>query len=202
MVNPLPINITHIFEPHNLVGFFSTYTNITLEEPLESRSCSARVLQTWGMPNNIRNPAPGFAPSQSFNYCNLDWVFMCLTFVFSFRQGVSAVSGVGGKDSVLTDKCNTCSRRRKVQPTLDTSINLKLNTMAKKLTEHHPFTKKVNTLWQTMRELGIRIDVNHMGGLDIVDTENTQSYRLKDNESGELVTDFPYFSEFKMVQGD
>jgi hypothetical protein len=69
----------------------------------------------------------------------------------------------------------------------------------KRLTEHHPFMKKVNELSKIMDEMGIRIDNNSMGGLNIVDTNTNQSYRLKDMESGEMQSDFPYFTEFKLT---
>lgn len=74
--------------------------------------------------------------------------------------------------------------------------------MPRKLSEQHPFMKKVNKLYEIMEEMNIRIDYNGINGLDIVDTENGNGYRLKDNESGEAISDFPYFAEFKLVTRD
>jgi hypothetical protein len=71
--------------------------------------------------------------------------------------------------------------------------------MAKKLTEHHPFMKKVVELYDIMEKMNIRIDNNRQGGLAIVDTENHEYYQLIDNESGEFLPDFPYFAEYKLV---
>lgn len=74
--------------------------------------------------------------------------------------------------------------------------------MAKRLTEHHPFMKKVNKLCEIMDEMGIRIDYDRMGSLNVVDTESGESYKLKDNDTGEKLSEFPYFAEFKLVTLD
>ena len=74
--------------------------------------------------------------------------------------------------------------------------------MAKKLTEHHPFMIKVNRLYDIMSEMGIRIDNNSMGGLNIIDTKTNKTYKVKDNDSGGFTPDFPYFAEFKLVIED
>ena len=71
--------------------------------------------------------------------------------------------------------------------------------MTKKLTEHHPFMIKVNKLYDIMSEMGIRIENNSTGGLNIIDTKTDIMYKAKDNDSGRSIPDFPYFAEFKLV---
>lgn len=74
--------------------------------------------------------------------------------------------------------------------------------MAKKLTEHHPFMSKVNKLYDIMFKMGITIENNSMGGLNIIDTDTNTTYKVKDNDSGEFTPDFPYFAEFKLIIED
>ena len=71
--------------------------------------------------------------------------------------------------------------------------------MTKRITEKHPFMEKVNKLYDFMEELKIEIEYNGMGGLNINDRENSKSYRLKDNDSSDMVEYFPTGYEFKLV---
>lgn len=71
--------------------------------------------------------------------------------------------------------------------------------MAKKLTEHHPFMKKVNEICNEMQKLGVSIEYNGMGALSITDTETNETYRLKYLDDGGLISDFPPLVEFKLV---
>ena len=74
--------------------------------------------------------------------------------------------------------------------------------MTKKLTEKHPFMIKVNKLYDIMSEMGIRIETSDMGGLNIIDTKKSVTYKAKDNDSSQCIPDFPYFAEFKLVTDD
>ena len=74
--------------------------------------------------------------------------------------------------------------------------------MSRKLTEHHPIMINVNKLYDIMTEMGISIDYNYMGGLDIIDTKTNKRYKLKDNDGGEYVPNFPCLTEFKLVIED
>jgi len=79
--------------------------------------------------------------------------------------------------------------------------------MAKKLTEHHPFMKKVNELCIEMQKLGVSIEYNGMGALgmgalSITDTETNETYTLKYLDDGGLISDFPPLVEFKLVIED
>ena len=69
----------------------------------------------------------------------------------------------------------------------------------KRITEHHPFMKKVNELYDKMQELGLFISYNQMGGLKITDSESGQDYTFKDIESADAVQDFPNGFEFKLT---
>lgn len=74
--------------------------------------------------------------------------------------------------------------------------------MAKKLTEHHPFMKKVNELCNEMQKLSVSIEYDGNGALNITDTETNQTYRLKYLDDGGSISDFPPFAEFKLVIED
>lgn len=71
--------------------------------------------------------------------------------------------------------------------------------MTKRITDKHPFMEKANKLYDYMTELGIEIHVNSMNGLNIVDRENNESYRLKDNDTSQMEGCFPTFAEFKLT---
>ena len=70
--------------------------------------------------------------------------------------------------------------------------------MAKRLTENHPLTQKVEKLEKFMNDLGISFewDGYHM---NITDTETNVSAVYRDKESGEEVTTIPYGYEVKLV---
>jgi hypothetical protein len=59
--------------------------------------------------------------------------------------------------------------------------------------------QKVETLYAVMEELGITIECNGAGGLNIVDGNNGQIYKLKDSGSGKLEPQFPTGFEFKLT---
>jgi hypothetical protein len=70
--------------------------------------------------------------------------------------------------------------------------------MTKRITEKHPFMEKVGKLYEIMEELGIEIECNGNGGLDVTDTKNSRSYTLKYNDSSETLHVFPTGYEFKL----
>jgi hypothetical protein len=70
--------------------------------------------------------------------------------------------------------------------------------MVKIITEYHPFMKKVDQLYDLMDKLNISIEYGGVGGLNIIDTESNQSYRLKDKDTGEYLPYFPTGTEFKL----
>jgi hypothetical protein len=74
--------------------------------------------------------------------------------------------------------------------------------MSKRITEKHPFMEKVKKLYDFMEELGIEIENNGMGGLNINDRENSKSYSLKDIDSSDMVEFFPTGYEFKLTFED
>jgi hypothetical protein len=69
----------------------------------------------------------------------------------------------------------------------------------KRITENHPFMKKVNELYDLMENLGICIEYDNMGGFNIVDTETNQTYKLKDLEGSHSLDSFPTGFEFKLT---
>jgi hypothetical protein len=71
--------------------------------------------------------------------------------------------------------------------------------MTKRITDKHPFMEKVNKLYDYMTELGIEIQYNPMGGLNILDRVNNKLYRLKDSDRSEMESSFPTFAEFKLT---
>lgn len=73
--------------------------------------------------------------------------------------------------------------------------------MAKRLTENHPLSKKVEQLEKYMREIGISLyfDGYH---LNVIDTQSNVSAEYRDKESGEAVNEFPYVFEAKLVIED
>lgn len=72
----------------------------------------------------------------------------------------------------------------------------------KRLTENHPFIEKVNKLYNIMSEMGITIDANALGGLDITDDDSDITYRLRYLDDGELSPTFPTIVEFKLTFND
>lgn len=72
----------------------------------------------------------------------------------------------------------------------------------KRLTEKHPFMEKVNKLYDIMSEMGITIDANSLGGLDITDNNSNITYRLRDFDGGEESPTFPTIFEFKLTFND
>jgi hypothetical protein len=74
--------------------------------------------------------------------------------------------------------------------------------MTKRITDQHPFMEKVNKLYDFMEELGIEIEYNGMGGLNINDKINSKVYSLRDIDSSEIVEYFPTGYEFKLTFED
>jgi hypothetical protein len=74
--------------------------------------------------------------------------------------------------------------------------------MSKRITEKHPFMEKVNKLYDFMEELGIEIEYNGMGGLNINDVKNSKSYCLRDSDSSDITEYFPTGHEFKLTFDD
>jgi hypothetical protein len=71
--------------------------------------------------------------------------------------------------------------------------------MRQVITENHPFMKKVNKLYDMMENLGILIEYDGSGGLNIVDTKSNITYKLIDLDRGKQGEMFPTYVEFKLT---
>ena len=70
--------------------------------------------------------------------------------------------------------------------------------MAKKLTELHPFTKKVRQIEDLCYELGVSINIRY-NGLYLCDSDGN-GYHYRDNEETENNCHaFPHFLETKLI---
>lgn len=68
----------------------------------------------------------------------------------------------------------------------------------KRLTDNHPFMKKVNELYEYMEKQGITIEYPGGNKLIIIDHSNQQEYDLLDQDSNEGIMVFPAGVEFKL----
>jgi hypothetical protein len=72
----------------------------------------------------------------------------------------------------------------------------------KRITDKHPFMQKINALYEYMDTHGIAIEYGGAGGLTLVDTQNDQSFWLRDADTGEAEPVFPSGVEFKLTFED
>jgi len=72
----------------------------------------------------------------------------------------------------------------------------------KKLTNNHPFMKKMIDLYEYMEKNNISLYVNFSGELQVVDTEINKSYLIKDTDSNSGTDQFPSGVEFKLISND
>lgn len=72
----------------------------------------------------------------------------------------------------------------------------------KKLTDNHPFMKKMTGLYEYMEKNNISLYVNFSGELQVVDTEINKSYLIKDADSNSGTDQFPSGVEFKLTFND
>lgn len=72
----------------------------------------------------------------------------------------------------------------------------------KKLTNNHPFMKKMIDLYEYMEKNNISLYVNFSGELQVVDTEINKSYLIKDADSNSGTDQFPSGVEFKLISND
>ena len=71
--------------------------------------------------------------------------------------------------------------------------------MAKRLTEHHPLTKKLRALENYMQDAGIFIEWD---GYHMVVSDAETKARIKDNDNGQDLTEMPYCCETKLIIED
>lgn len=72
----------------------------------------------------------------------------------------------------------------------------------KRITDNHPFMKKVNALYDYMEKEGITIEYPGGNKLIIIDHTNQREYALLDVDSNESMMVFPPSSEFKLTFDD
>lgn len=72
----------------------------------------------------------------------------------------------------------------------------------KKLTNNHPFMKKMIDLYEYMEKNNISLYVNFSGELQVVDTEINKSYLIKDTDSNSGTAKFPNDIGFKLISND
>ncbi len=71
----------------------------------------------------------------------------------------------------------------------------------KRLTETHPLMKKLKALELYMDEMKISIEWNGHEMI-VTDAETNQAAYLRDNDSGESLTELPYIMETKLIRYD
>lgn len=72
----------------------------------------------------------------------------------------------------------------------------------KKLTNNHPFMKKMIGLYEYMEKNNISLYVNFSGELQVTDTEINKSYLVKDIDSDSGTVKFPSDVKFKLIFND